>query len=44
MRKRDIKQKPEGIVFHNLKTGQMSKLRLDMFQEFQGKRHKDFNI
>lgn len=35
MRKRGIEQKPEGIVFHNLKTGQMAKLRLDMFKEFK---------
>jgi len=41
MRKKGIEQKPEGIVFHNLKTGQMCKLRLDMFKEFKGKRHKE---
>lgn len=41
MRKRGIVQKPEGLVFHNLKTGQMAKLRLDMFKEFKGKRHKE---
>lgn len=40
MRKKDVKQKPEGVVFHNLKTGQMSKLRLDMFSEWKGARHK----
>ena len=33
-------QKPEGVVFHNLKTGEMAKLRLDMFDWWQGKRHK----
>ncbi len=41
MRKKGIVMKPEGVVFHNLKTGQMAKLRLDMFKEFKGKRHKD---
>ena len=42
MRKKGIVMKPEGVVFHNLKTGQMAKLRIDMFKEFKGKRHKDF--
>ena len=37
MRRRNIEQKPEGIVFHNLKTGQMAKLRLNMFKEFKKK-------
>ena len=32
--------KPEGIVFHNLKTGEMSKLRRDMFDWYAGKGHK----
>lgn len=32
MRRRNIIQKPEGVVFHNLKTRQMAKLRLDMFK------------
>jgi hypothetical protein len=41
MRKKGILAKPEGIVFHNLKTGQMAKLRLDMFKEWTGKRHRD---
>jgi hypothetical protein len=41
LRKRGIVQKPEGLVFHNLKTGQMAKLRLDMFKDFEGKRHKE---
>jgi hypothetical protein len=41
MRKRGIEAKPEGIVFHNLKTGQMAKLRLDMFDDYKGYRHKD---
>ena len=34
MRMKGIKQKPEGIVFHHLKTGQMCKLRLDMYSEY----------
>lgn len=42
LRKRGIEAKPEGIVFHNLKTGQMAKIRLDMFKEFKGRRHTDF--
>jgi len=41
MKKRGIDKKPEGIVFHNLKTGQMAKLRLDMFDDFKGYRHKE---
>lgn len=40
-RKRGIEAKPEGVVFHNLKTGQMAKLRLDMFEGFKGQRHKE---
>jgi hypothetical protein len=39
MKKRGIDAKPEGIVFHNLKTGQMAKLRMDMFEWFSGRRH-----
>ena len=39
--KKRIDKKPEGIVFHNLKTGQMAKLRIDMFDDFKGYRHKD---
>jgi hypothetical protein len=41
MRMRDKTAKPEGVVFHNIKTGQMAKLRLDMFAEFKGNRHKE---
>jgi hypothetical protein len=41
LKKRGINGKPEGIVFHNLKTGQMAKLRLDMFSDFKGSRHKE---
>lgn len=40
LRKRGIEKKPEGIVFHNIKTGQMAKLRLDMFKDFEGKRNE----
>lgn len=40
LRKRGIEAKPEGVVFHNLKTGQMAKLRLDMFEDFKGRRHE----
>ena len=39
MRKKGIEQKPEGVVFHNLKTGQMAKLRIDMLKQFTGRRH-----
>ena len=41
MRRKEIKQKPEGVVFHNLKTGQMFKLRLDMLPNYKGTRHND---
>src|SRR3972149_2267209 len=41
LRKHGIEAKPEGVVFHNLKTGQMAKLRLDMFNFFEGKKHKE---
>lgn len=41
LRRRGIESKPEGVVFHNLKTGQMAKLRLDMFKEWKGTRHND---
>lgn len=34
------KVKPEGVVFHNLKTGQMAKLRMDMWDWHVGKKHK----
>jgi hypothetical protein len=30
-RMRGMEMKPEGVVFHNVETGQMAKLRLDMF-------------
>jgi hypothetical protein len=40
-RRKGIELKPEGVVFHNLKTGQMAKLRLDMFKGFKGNRHKE---
>jgi hypothetical protein len=41
MKKRGIDIQPEGIVFHNLKTGQMCKLRRDMFEGFKVNRHND---
>jgi len=41
MRKKGIDKKPEGIVFHNLKTEQMAKIRIDMFDDFKGYRHKE---
>lgn len=31
---------PEGIVFHNKETGEMCKLRRDMFDWYEGKPHK----
>jgi hypothetical protein len=40
-RMKGIELKPEGVVFYNLKTGQMCKLRMDMFAEFKGRRHGD---
>lgn len=40
-RRKGIELKPEGVVFHNLKTGQMAKLRLDMFKGYSGNRHKE---
>lgn len=30
----------EGVVFYHTETGQQSKLRLDMFDFYEGKRHK----
>ncbi len=41
MMRRGIEKKPEGIVFPNLKTGQMANLRIDMFDDFKGYRHKE---
>ena len=41
MKRKGIDKKPEGIVFHNIKTGQMAKLRLDMFDDFKGIKHKE---
>ena len=34
-------KKPEGIVFLNTKTWLRAKLRLDMYAEYEGKRHKE---
>ena len=33
-------KKPEGIIFLNTKTGQRAKLRLDMYTEYKGERHR----
>lgn len=38
-RRRGLEVQPEGVVFHNLKTGQMCKLRRDMFPWYKGRRH-----
>ena len=38
-RRKERIEYPEGVVFHNLKTGQMAKLRRDMFPWYEGKRH-----
>jgi hypothetical protein len=40
MRRRQIVMKPEGVVFHNVKTGEMAKLRCDMFDWWDGDVHK----
>jgi len=39
-RSKGIEKQPEGIVFHNRETGEMCKLRMDMFDWFTGARHK----
>jgi len=39
-RTKNIKVKPEGVVFHNIKTGEMAKPRCDMFSFWEGDRHK----
>ena len=38
-RRRGLELQPEGVVFHNLKTGKMCKLRRDMFDFYTGRRH-----
>jgi len=40
-RKKGIERQPEGIVFHNKETGEMCKLRIDMFDWHTGRRHKE---
>lgn len=40
-RKRGIEKEPEGIVFHNKITGEMCKLRGDMWDFHKGIRHKE---
>jgi len=37
-RGKGVIMKPEGVVFHNLKTGQMAKLRMDMFDWWQNEK------
>lgn len=32
-------EKPEGVIFYHPETGEMAKLRRDMFPSFQGERH-----
>jgi hypothetical protein len=32
---------PEGVIFFHTKTGRMAKLRLDMFDWWKGKQHKE---
>jgi len=39
-RKYGVEKQPEGIVFHNKFTGEMCKLRVDMFEWYKGKKHK----
>ncbi len=39
-RKRGKEKQPEGIVFHNRKTGEMCKLRVDMWDFHKSGRHK----
>jgi len=39
-RQRKIEKAPEGIVFYNKDTGDMCKLRMDMFDWYAGKKHK----
>jgi hypothetical protein len=39
-RKRGIEKEPEGIVFHNKETGEMCKLRGNMWDFHKGIRHK----
>lgn len=40
MSMRGVTAHPEGVVFHNIKTGQMAKLRRDMFPSWKGKRQE----
>lgn len=40
-RMKGIEKKPEGVIFYNLKTGEMAKLRIDMFDFYKGKRHEN---
>ena len=38
------KEKPEGLVFVQLSTGKMAKLRCDMYDWCQGHRHKEVDV
>lgn len=40
-RMKGVEIHPEGVVFYNLKTGQMCKLRRDMFDWYKGRRHEE---
>lgn len=40
-RSKGLEKQPEGIVFHNKVTGEMCKLRCDMFDWYLERRHKE---
>ncbi len=40
-RRKGVVQAPEGVVFVQPSTGRMAKLRRDMFEWFEGKKHKE---
>ena len=41
MRKKGKEMKPEGVVFHNIKTGALAKLRIEMIPGYKGgRKHK----
>jgi len=44
MKKKGVNQSPEGVVFTHPETGQMAKLRRDMFSDYKGPRHNDHTI
>lgn len=43
-RRKGVEVQPEGVVFHNLKTGEMCKLRRDMFDWYTGRRHEGHKL